>query len=82
MHTPHMSVQAFGRELKPEMWIFRFLATLKFSPADVTLGPTWARSCSLPSALFPGPHLVLSLNFCTMDQLGGALFKALIRFNL
>ena len=82
MHTPHMSVQAFGRELEPEMWIFRFLATLKFLPADVTLGPTWARPCFLAIALFPGPHLVLSLNFCTMDQLGGALFKALIRFNL
>ena len=82
MHTPHMSVQAFGRELEPEMWIFRFLATLKFLPADVTLGPTWARPCFLAIALFPGPHLVLSLNFCTLDKLGGALFKALIRFNL
>ena len=83
MHSPHMSVQALGWELKPEMWIFRFFLKLNLLPADVTLGP--ASTCSsfpLPSfniTLFPaGPNL--TFNFCIIvDQIQAALFKALIR---
>ena len=72
MDMPHMPVQAVGRELKPETWIFRFAATVNLLPTDVALGPPSARPSSLPSfnvTLFPGMHLVLVFSFCTIDQI-------------
>ena len=80
MHTPNVPVQAVGGELKPETGELCWcgLRILRFSPADVTLGPALARPRPFLSLNIARFHLDFIVHFCGVQEVVRFFLRAFV----